>query len=522
MTSPLLALFIRSLREDSRAKRTYLSRAGIVIVTLLFLFTVQAQMGWSNAPGLSFFQTVAWINLAFIVLTGVSYFSAAIAEEKEEMTLGLLRMTNLNPLSILIGKSTSRLCQVALLFAAQIPFTLLAITLGGVSLNDIFCAYAALGAFLVLFSNLALLASVIFRRSGSAAVATGATLILVFWIFPLITTVIRWPVTLGWITDSSGWVRFCDRAAALVNRASPDTRLTTIFHTSFHGSAMCFQVASNLIAGLVLFLFAWGLFEVFCNEQRDTAVAGQNTVKKRSLRMLLRPGRVWPFALAWKDFHFIHRGKFFVLLKFAVYGLPLAILLTWPEKLGGPPSWRNFGNALFWFAIIVLFIELAFATAAIFRAERQGQTLSGLAILPQGIRWAAYQKLPGVLPSLIPVLTFIVWGASCDPGMVSDLWHSLSAQVRARPYQLFGYLLIPAQGLFFLHLVSNLSLRVKRGALPLAFGIQVLLLLFSGFPLSLIAQEHHPELLALLLTLGATAFLHYDIGRRLVRLAAEE
>src|SRR4051794_6274954 len=101
MTSPLLALFIRSLREDSRLKFTYFSRAAQVCVLLLELYSTQSSMGWANAPGLEFFESVAMADLAFIALAGMSYFSSAISEEKEEDTLGLLRMTNLNALSIL-------------------------------------------------------------------------------------------------------------------------------------------------------------------------------------------------------------------------------------------------------------------------------------------------------------------------------------------------------------------------------------------------------------------------------------
>ena len=121
MISPLLALFIRSLREDSRLKFTYFSRAGLVTVILFFLFMIQSSFGWSNAPGLHFFGTVVGIDLAFVLLAAVSYFSSAISEEKEEMTLGLLRMTNLNPLSILLGKSTSRLCTACLLYTSPSP-----------------------------------------------------------------------------------------------------------------------------------------------------------------------------------------------------------------------------------------------------------------------------------------------------------------------------------------------------------------------------------------------------------------
>ena len=55
--------------------------------------------------------------------------TSAEAEEKEEQTLGLLRMTGLNALSILLGKSTSRLLGALLLLLAQFPFTIFAITL---------------------------------------------------------------------------------------------------------------------------------------------------------------------------------------------------------------------------------------------------------------------------------------------------------------------------------------------------------------------------------------------------------
>src|SRR6188508_1110713 len=131
MSSPLLALFARSLREDVRLKMTYFTRVGLVAVILLFLLSTTDAFGWTNAPGLRFFGTVVFINFFFIVLAGFSYFASAITEEKEEMTLGLLRMTNLDPLSILLGKSTSRLIGALLLLVAQLPFTLLAISLGG-------------------------------------------------------------------------------------------------------------------------------------------------------------------------------------------------------------------------------------------------------------------------------------------------------------------------------------------------------------------------------------------------------
>jgi len=114
---------------------------------------------------------VVFINCLFIVLAGLSHFASAITEEKEEMTLGLLRMTNLNALSILLGKSTSRVVNALLLLAAQFPFTLLAISLAAWPCGRS-CGVLHARRVHHFMANLALLASVICRRTTGAAVFT--------------------------------------------------------------------------------------------------------------------------------------------------------------------------------------------------------------------------------------------------------------------------------------------------------------------------------------------------------------
>src|SRR4030095_6329636 len=173
MPRALLALFTRALREDVRAKSMYWARAGLVGIVLCQVGFVNLRMGGAGAPGLFFFQSVIWMNLVFISLAGLSYFSSAITEEKEEMTLGLLRMTNLNPLSILLGKSASRQIGALLLLLSQVPFTLLAVALGGVTLAQIIAAYTCLGAYTLFLGNVALFHSVISRRTIYAALLTG-------------------------------------------------------------------------------------------------------------------------------------------------------------------------------------------------------------------------------------------------------------------------------------------------------------------------------------------------------------
>ena len=129
------------------------------------------------------------LNVALIVLAGISFFATAITEEKEEETLGLLKMAGLNPLGLLLGKSTSRLINTLLLLGVQFPFTLLAVTLGGATVTQIVAGYAALAAFLILTANVGLLASVVFRRGGTASWAVLLFYLIYFVAQPLAANV---------------------------------------------------------------------------------------------------------------------------------------------------------------------------------------------------------------------------------------------------------------------------------------------------------------------------------------------
>ena len=131
MLRGIFALFFRSLRGDARSVWVHLSWLFLLLVIYVALWFAQEQSAYVGAPGREFFRSVTYLNAIFVTLLGVSYFSSAISEEKEEDTLGLMTMAGISPLGILLGKSTTRLFQVFLLLAVQYPFTLLAITLGG-------------------------------------------------------------------------------------------------------------------------------------------------------------------------------------------------------------------------------------------------------------------------------------------------------------------------------------------------------------------------------------------------------
>src|SRR5205823_2431348 len=142
--------------------------------------------------------------------------------------------------------------------------------------------------------------------------------------------------------------------------------------------------------------------------------------------------------------------KLWIGIKLVIYGLPLLVARCWPQQLGGPTPWQDFGVGVFWFMVVFIGVELAFAAATIFRNERQGQTLSSLAMLPQGIRRVAYEKLLGIVPSLCAAGAYLILSL---PLVAKPFLRTLS-DVDWRDD--FGWIFLSfsaAQAVFFLHLV---------------------------------------------------------------------
>src|SRR4051812_31145129 len=120
----IFALFARSVRDDTRSRGFFWVRMAICLAVILEMWMTNLSARIGGAAGLRFFSSLVWLNFVVICVAGASYFSSAVTEEKEEGTLGLLRMTDLSPLAILLGKSTSRMAGALVLLLVQIPFAM--------------------------------------------------------------------------------------------------------------------------------------------------------------------------------------------------------------------------------------------------------------------------------------------------------------------------------------------------------------------------------------------------------------
>ena len=140
MSLRAFALSRRALQESSRSK-VPISLRGLVILALFFtVFAAQESAARGLSSGADLLGMIAWTDWVLINLLGVTAFASVITQEKEAMSLGLLRLAGFSPASLLLGKSVGLLLQALFLLIVQVPFCMLAITLGGVTLAQVLTA----------------------------------------------------------------------------------------------------------------------------------------------------------------------------------------------------------------------------------------------------------------------------------------------------------------------------------------------------------------------------------------------
>ena len=523
MRMPAFALFERALRLETRSLLMCFARVGLLLVILFVLLPIQSmsRVGYYGAPGLRFLEPMVWINLVCITLAGLSYFASAITEEKEEMTLGLLRMTDLNPVAILLGKSTSRLVGALLLLLVQVPFVLLAVTLGGVGIVQIAAAYSTLLAYMFFVCNFALLLSVIFRNTATAG---GVGLFFLFFFFfgcYWAKAIERGLASSQTINPENGLWPTVTSVIDYWRQATPTERIGSIFQTGFTGPVISFQVVSNLVMGVLFFLLAWLVFDWFTHEEKDAAPARRWLVGRTNRPSRIPPHLVGFGAITWKDFTFIGGGKFGVILKFAVLGLLVGICNFICYQSDSPITWEFEGGVLIWASFLMTAIWLALEASRIFKDEVRWKTLSSLITLPISVRELAYRKVAGALAGTLPLLAGAVVGMVMVPDKVADFLNELLKH----PTSFASFLVAILQFVLFLHLTAFLSLVIKRGALPLAFAIHFvggLFVMWFVVMFSMLLRFNGSSYFIATGCVVLTGLLHRGIGYRLERAAAEE
>jgi ABC-type transport system involved in multi-copper enzyme maturation permease subunit len=466
MFQGLLALLGRSLRVDARSWQVHLARVGLMVAIYVSLSVAVFTGARFGAPGLQFFRSIVWLNVAFLTLLGIGFFSTAITEEKEEDTLGLMQMAGISPVRILLGKIGGRLFQALLLILVQYPFTLLAVTMGGVTSTQIRCAFVGLGAFMLLLAGFGLFCSTVAPRSrtSSGLIILGLVLYVAipyaayeFHQFLIDNEIVEsasmWGGLLEWIGNSCLYLQ-----------------INTIMTSTFNESPFSAQAISNIVGGLVCFFAAWALFPLCTrNPSTESVSRGMLSHKKASWR-ILSPGRPGTNPHYWKDFYFTGGGLGMILVRVAFYVALWCVSYVLCEFWWGSNSFQGqYPNqrAIFMYQLLVLFIitiELALVLTRCLNDEVRNQTLATLVMLPESLNSIVYSKLLGGVSACLPGLVCLFTVSS----LTTAGWHHTGEffDEAAGYFFLAHFLLVP-------HLAMVLGLYLRWGCVPLAVGLGI-------------------------------------------------
>ncbi|MEZ6123332.1 MAG: hypothetical protein R3C49_09180 [Planctomycetaceae bacterium] len=462
-------LFIWSVKADSRSVHPHIVRAAFAGFMLLAMIGAWGTSLSGFAPGLQFFRYICGLNVVIISVAGISYFVSAVTEEKDAGTLALLRLAGASPLSIILSKSTSRLIGSLMLLLIQMPFTFLAITLGGVTWLQVVAAYLALAAYLCLVANMALFCSVRCSTSGRAASLATAVLALFFLGGPVLreASLLK---GVPWLTPRIQ--RACAELYDQQQMLNISVRLEQLFSTMTGVRLVTSQFWSSLLIAGVFF----GLSVILFNRYAAPEQTGNEGLSAGMRRLSL--GRCWKLAITWKDFHFATGGKTFFTTKLLAY-FTLIAALAWFHQLESPGAsvWLSpdLTRLAFLLIAVAFTIEiLLFASNSLFQEVRQ-TAIPQLKMLPLNTITIMLQKVIACMIALMPAVIALASLYVYDRMAVSAVGRYDLPLIRNQANDptgaIIGWLIFVG---VCTHVTVLLSLYVRWAALPLAVFLTVI------------------------------------------------
>jgi ABC-type transport system involved in cytochrome c biogenesis permease component len=423
-----------TLTTDIRRLGSHAVRFGLAIV--LYAAVVYASLySTRNAAGLPLFQSQLLITAFFLSATAIFGFSQTITEEKEEETLGLIRLADISPLAIILGKTMGILVEAALLLIIQVPFTIVAITLGGVAWSQVTAAYVALGAYLWLLGAVGIAASVLEPTGGRAARWT-AIIVGAYLLPPMIS----WMNVFGLTGLLRGF-------AAI----SLPMRLLEITESDFRDGPWSSAVWFGIITGLIVLIVAWLLFDRASTSElhdRQPKILG---FKNRRAR------RPWSRPIVWREYEFLTGG---VPWTIARVGIQVAIFVLvsysffWVRLIP-----RSLGFTLAWSAIasgVVGLLDGTWFASRLFQDEIRHRTWSSLVQTPYSLPRLALDKTLGwalgLAPTILSPFLFIIAMIIFHEHMPRDAGNILEVIIGTATIgmSVFGYLhLLVLTSLYF-------------------------------------------------------------------------
>jgi hypothetical protein len=350
--------------------------------------------------------------------------------------LELLQLAGINRLSIVLGKLFPKLLESSLLISVQIPFTLLAVTLGGVASAQLGAAYLCLFTYLWFSAGVGIWCSA--RASSGRVAVLMTTLVLGLYHLPWLGL---W-ITSGLGLGPSDWGRVC-----------LPIRMWEVTDSGFSSAIWGEAVTLACLGGSLLILASWRSLEGRLS--RPSAVLTARVATRRS-------ERPWRYPLIWKEYRFLLSYWPGWVVRSLIY-LGLLGWMCWVQ--------RDFSRAFAWTALVGAAISLLDSTwtaSRLFADEVHERTWSVLVLTPHPVRQLAGEKglgwLLGHAPTLVIPYGCIV-GALVGRRLTDPISFPESLEL------IIGSLATGAAIVAYLHLLAINSLSSSWKAIPLTLTI---------------------------------------------------
>ncbi len=472
------ALTLRSLRQDSRLLRFHLLRFAIAVAVVLGILAASESARVAEAPGRDLLEALGWANFWAVTIAGVLLFAPTITEEKEDQTLGLLRMTGIGPASLLLGKALPKLVQLLLVLIVQLPLVWLTRTLGGVDWLLLMNVYLLVFGQLIGVVAISMLASVVMRTSAGAVVAAGV-LVFCWSLGPVIIEdqlrfvanrgsvlgeMLRLVAALAVQFSLPFWMDVLLQSSSTV----PQTSLALGVSLTWAGLLCLFSVKSfnywnqhestqtELEWVQENWQRVWFSMTHFRQSQksevstpripdqpvRPTAHTSPSPVMVTQPVEALPSGRIrfsyrsWQNSIAWKDYFLLGGGRTGFRIRCAVALLGMIGIVTLASEfayavLNGKsvsdlnPHWiRQACEAIMGCSAWAFGLDVVYLTVNLFSYELRRQTWESLQLLPLSLGTICRRKILGAACHLVPWVVAFLCGLamSFTPSDMTNFW----------------------------------------------------------------------------------------------------
>jgi len=417
MLTKAVALLSQTFRVDVRQLRTHLLRGGIALGVLWLLSIIHFDSSWRSSPGLQFCEGLTFSTMVMLTLLGAFYFPSVITEEKEEHTLGLLRMAGVSSLTLLLGKSVARVGVVLLLIAVSLPYWWLCVTLGGVTTTQVAAVAVSLAAHLALMSQIGTLCSVYFTTTGRACVASMITIFLLLF-GPLIAEEL--------LREFDVITRGNSPFPPLYHNMAP-YQLSMIVRPGYTGGLLSTQVWTNFAAAFLLLGISWLLLDrvntydqVPGRESRLLAWLRSHLPEPVRRRRAPRRAPDGPVgrAILWKDFRQFGGGYRWWMLRALGYFV-MGFLFSLD---GWGRYWQRVGVGLIVTAFWAGIAEIVFHAGHLLYREVKNQTWDSLRMLPVSTASIVRRKILAALWALVPTFVALFLGMMMEERLFREIF----------------------------------------------------------------------------------------------------